>query len=66
MAYDEHYLLQPLDMRLNWRHRVHMMTYSVDLRRKIVETVQWGMSKAQVARTFDVGIPSVKRYVNMA
>jgi transposase len=43
-----------------------MRAYSVDLRRKIVEAVRRGMSKAKAARTFGVGISSVKRYVNMA
>jgi transposase len=43
-----------------------MRAYSVDLRRKIVEAVQRGMSKAQAACAFGVGISSVKRYVNMA
>ncbi len=38
----------------------------MDLRRKIVEAVQRGMSKAKAARAFGVGISSVKRYMNMA
>jgi len=43
-----------------------MRAYSVDLRRKIVEAVQRGLSKAKAARAFGVGISSVKRYMNMA
>jgi transposase len=43
-----------------------MRAYSVDLRRKIVEAIWRGMSKAEAARAFGVGISSVKRYVNMA
>ncbi len=43
-----------------------MRAYSVDLRRKIVEAVWRGMSKAEAARAFGVGISSVKRYVSMA
>jgi len=43
-----------------------MRAYSVDLRRKIVEAVQRGMSKAQATRAFGVGSSSVKQYVNMA
>ncbi len=43
-----------------------MRAYSVDLRRKIVEAVWRGMSKAEAARAFGVGISSVKRYVKMA
>jgi transposase len=44
-----------------------MNGYSEDLRRKIVSAVgRGGMSKAQAARTFDVSLSSVKRYVNKA
>ena len=40
-----------------------MNPYSEDLRKKIVEAVQRGMPKIEAARTFGVGISSVKRYV---
>jgi len=40
-----------------------MNAYSEDLRRKIVEAVERGMPKSEAARTFGVGISSVKRYV---
>ena len=41
-----------------------MNAYSEDLRKKIVEAVeQRGMPKVEAARTFGVGISSVKRYV---
>jgi transposase len=43
-----------------------MRAYSVDLRRKIVEAVRRGMSKAEAAHAFGVGISSVKRYVKLA
>jgi transposase len=43
-----------------------MNGYSEDLRQKIVSAVGRGMSKAQAARTFDVSLSSVKRYVNKA
>jgi transposase len=43
-----------------------MNGYSEDLRRKIVSAVGRRMSKAQAARTFDVSLSSVKRYVNKA
>jgi transposase len=43
-----------------------MSGYSEDLRRKIVSTVERGMSKTQAARTFEVSLSSVKRYVNKA
>ena len=40
-----------------------MNAYSEDLRKKIVEAKERGMPTAEVARTFGVGISSVKRYV---
>jgi transposase len=40
-----------------------MNAYSEDLRKKIVEAVERGMPKIEAARTFGVGISSVKRYV---
>ncbi len=43
-----------------------MKAYSVDLRQKIVDAVQRGMSKAEAARVFGVGISSVKRYSQLA
>jgi len=43
-----------------------MRAYSLDLRNKIVEAVKRGVPKAEAARTFGVGISSVKRYVKMA
>src|SRR5215212_3863358 len=39
-----------------------MKAYSEDLRRKIVSAIERGMTKAQAARTFGVGISTVKRY----
>jgi transposase len=43
-----------------------MKAYSEDLRRKIVDAIELGMPKAQAARTFGVGISTVKRYVTKA
>ncbi len=43
-----------------------MKAYSVDLRRKIAQAVGRGMTKAEAARVFGVGITSVKRYCRMA
>ena len=43
-----------------------MNAYSEDLRKKIVEAIERGMPKIEAARTFGVGISSVKRYVAMA
>ena len=48
-----------------WEHG-RMNAYSEDLRRKIVSAVGRGMTKAQAARTFSVGLSSVKRYANKA
>ena len=39
-----------------------MKAYSKDLRRKIVDAIERGMPKAEAARTFGVGISTVKRY----
>jgi transposase len=43
-----------------------MNPYSEDLRKKIVEAVDRGIPKIEAARTFGVGISSVKRYVAAA
>ena len=43
-----------------------MSGYSVDLRKRIVSSVEGGTSKAQAARTFCVSLSSVKRYVEKA
>src|SRR5918993_2680950 len=40
-----------------------MSGYSVDLRKRIVSSVEGGMSKAQAARIFSVSLSSVKRYL---
>ena len=52
-------------MQYSWavRHHERMNAYSEDLRKKIVEAVDRGMPKIEAARTFGVGISSVKRYV---
>jgi transposase len=43
-----------------------MRAYSEDLRRKIVNAIGRGMPKAEAARTFGVGISTVKRYATKA
>jgi transposase len=43
-----------------------MKAYSEDLRQKIVDAIQRGMSKAEAARTFGIGISTVKRYATKA
>ena len=43
-----------------------MKAYSEDLRRKIVDAIERGILKAQAARTFRVGISTVKRYATKA
>jgi transposase len=43
-----------------------MNAYSEDLRRKIVDAIERGMPKTQAARTFGVGISTVKRYATKA
>jgi transposase-like protein len=43
-----------------------MKAYSEDLRQKIVDVIERGMPKAEAARTFGVGISTVKRYATKA
>ena len=43
-----------------------MKAYSKDLREKIVDAIGRGMPKAQAARTFGIGISTVKRYASKA
>ena len=43
-----------------------MNGYPEDLRRRMVSAVERAMSKCQASRTFDVSLPSVKRYVKKA
>jgi transposase len=41
-----------------------MKAYSKDLREKIVDAIGRGMPKGQAARTFGVGISTVKHYTS--
>ena len=43
-----------------------MKAYSEDLRKKIVDAIERGMPKAEAARTFGVGISTLKRYATKA
>jgi transposase len=43
-----------------------MKAYSEDLRQRIVQATQRGVSKAQAARLFGVSLSSVKRYARLA
>jgi transposase len=43
-----------------------MKAYSMDLRRKILEALSTGTPKARVARSFGVGLSTVKRYAGRA
>ena len=43
-----------------------MKAYSKDLRQKIVDAIERGMPKAEAARTFGIGISTVKRYATKA
>jgi transposase len=58
--------LELLAMILNGRHHGRMKAYSEDLRKKIVQAVERGMPKTEAARSFGVGISSVKRYMAAA
>ena len=43
-----------------------MYAYSLDLRKKIVEAKERGMPTVEVAKTFGVGVSTVKRYAATA
>jgi transposase len=43
-----------------------MKAYSEDLRWKVVEAVERGMGKSEVARNFGLSLSSIKRYVRAA
>ena len=58
--------LKRLAIRLGLKHHRRMNAYSEDLRKKIVQAKERGMPTAAVARTFGVGISSVKRYAKTA
>ncbi len=58
--------LQHLALMLGRMHHASMNAYSEDLRKKIVKAKERGMPTAEVARTFGVGLSSVKRYAKTA
>jgi transposase len=58
--------LKRLAIRLGLTHHRCMNAYSEDLRKKVVEAKECGMPTVEVARTFGVGISSVKRYAKTA
>lgn len=58
--------LEQFAVSLVRRHHRRMKAYSKDLREKIVEAVERGMSKTMAAKTFGVSRSSVKRYAGAA
>ncbi len=58
--------LKHLAERLDRSHHDRMRAYSLDLRRKVVGAVLRGIPKAEAARSFGIGISTVKRYVGKA
>ena len=54
--------LQRFAIELDQEHHGRMNAYSLDLREKIVAAKERGMSTAEAARAFGVGLSSVKRY----
>ncbi len=42
-----------------------MNAYSVDLRKRIVEAVEGGMTRAQAVETFRVSLATIKRYLKL-
>ena len=59
-------VLKRLAIRLGLTHHRCMNAYSEDLRKKVVEAKECGMPTVEVARTFGMGISSVKRYAKTA
>ena len=55
-------VLKRLAIRLGLAHHRCMNAYSEDLRKKIVQAKERAMPTVEVARTFGVGISSLKRY----
>ena len=66
MGLGTHRLLKRLAIRLGLTHHRCMNAYSEDLRKKVVEAKECGMPTVEVARTFGMGISSVKRYAKTA
>src|SRR5215207_5244035 len=58
--------LEHLAARLAAWQDVAMNAYSLDLRKKIVEAKERGIPTSEVAKTFGVGVSSVKRYAAVA
>lgn len=54
--------LERLAERLARCETGEMKVYSSDLRERIVRAVGGGMSKAEAARVYDIGLSTVKRY----
>src|SRR5215212_1286600 len=65
-SHDHCHHLKQFAIILGWQHHTRMKAYSMDLRRKVVDAVFSGRPKAQVARSFGVGISTVKRYASKA
>lgn len=42
-----------------------MKAYSKDLRLRVLAAVDWGMPRAQVAKTFGVSVSTIKRYLRL-
>ena len=60
--YDHHDHQQQVAIKLDRGHPGSTNAYSLDLRGKIVAAKKRGMSTAEVARAFGVGLSTVKRY----
>lgn len=45
---------------------LRMRAYSLDSKSKVVEPVIRGMPKAEPARSFGIGVPTIKRYMGKA
>jgi hypothetical protein len=60
------YGLKRFGIRFGCSHHLRMRAYSLDSKRKVVEPVIRGRPKAEPARSFGIGVPTLKRYVGKA
>ena len=60
------YGLKRFGIRLGCSNHLRMRAYSLDSKSKVVEPVIRGMPKAEPARSFGIGVPTLKGYVGKA
>ena len=65
-VFPSRYGLKRFGIRLSCLDHLRMRAYSLDSKRKVVEPVIRGLPKAEPARSFGIGVPTLKRYVGKA